>query len=80
MEHKTKFPCVWKVVKNRSLRGHVLMGNKFKCYTINIVCVIVFVMGIDNECLECTKSIILQLSVSDKHCMWLLTVTVTKTE
>ena len=34
----------------------MLTGNK--CYTINIVCVIVVIVVIgDNECLECTKSI-----------------------
>ena len=41
--------------KNRSRVGHVLTGNE--CYTIGIVCEIVFVMAVDNECLECTKSI-----------------------
>ena len=39
-------PCQDKS-KNRSLRGHVLMGNE--CYTIN--CRHAFVMGVDNESL-----------------------------
>ena len=55
----------------------MLTGNE--CYTINIVCVIVymfFVMGIDNECMECTKSIAINFFQINTACA---TVKVTKT-
>ena len=50
---ETKFNSVTRLKsseynKDSSLGGHVLTGNE--CYTINIVGVIVFVTGVDNEC------------------------------